>query len=271
MNAASKNRRKEDVSVPADSDEDFKDEDVSLGDELSLTEGEEDLETTLKAIQGRAEANSRAVPWTNITPSTHQPTVVDFIRNFLVRKGMKETLNCFQAEMSRNGMLDAEHAELIPGVYLENQRLESELKNARRENEEHRLGASVAADTLVKIQKARDVHQLQHKRVAQEKNRLIEEMKKLKLQCDSYEPALKRMHEKYQKVSKQVMLITLERDKALRQLNRQSDQQDSSLCGGEEGHVDGTSVKKTSQARPPAAQGHPKRQSRVQKVKQKAP
>ncbi|XP_047468063.1 sperm-associated antigen 16 protein [Mugil cephalus] len=269
MDAARKTKGKGAVSALPDSEEDFKYDEVSLEDEWSLTEGEEDLEATLKAIQNRTEANSRAVRRPNTAARTHHPpTVVDFVRNFLFQKGMTETLNCFQTEMLQNGLVDAERVELVPDVYTENRRLEAELKHARRENEEFRLGASAAAETLVRLQKARDLYRLQHKRIAQEKNRLIEEMRKLKVQCDSYEPAVKRMNEKHQAVLKQLMLVALERDKALRQLNFLSDQRDSPLCRGEEGLVNGTSVKKTSRPRPPAAG---QRRTRMQPVKPNAP
>ncbi|XP_071341483.1 sperm-associated antigen 16 protein-like [Trachinotus anak] len=134
-------------------------------------------------------------------------------------------------EMVQKGLVDAERVGVVPDVYIYNQRLESELKNARREREEYRLAASAAAETLVRVQKARDFHRLQHKRVVQEKNRLIEEMRKLKVQCNSYEPAVKRMNEKYQAVLKQTVLVTLERDEALKQANRRSAQHNICLCG----------------------------------------
>uniref|UniRef100_A0A3B4TCL9 Sperm-associated antigen 16 protein n=1 Tax=Seriola dumerili TaxID=41447 RepID=A0A3B4TCL9_SERDU len=228
MSATNKNREEEDARAPSDCDDDFKYEEVYLEDDGSLTEGEEDLEATVKAIQNRAEASAQAAPGPNATRSTHQPKAVDdFLRNFLIQTGMTETLDCFQTEwteMVQKGLVDAERVGVVPDVYTDNQRLESELKNAQREREEYRRAASTAAETLVRVQKARDLHRLQHKRVVQEKNRLIEEMKKLKVQCNSYEPAVKRMNEKYQAVLKQTVLVTLERDKAVKQVNRQSAQ-----------------------------------------------
>lgn len=214
MSAAQKKHDNE--SVQTESDDDFQYEEVSLDDDWSLTEGEEDLEATVKAIQDRAEVARAAAPRPG--PVTHQPVAVDdFLRSFLSQMDMTETLECFQTEwteMAQKGLVDIERVGVVPDVYTENKRLENELKNAHRDRDEYRLAASAAGETLAKVQKARDFHRLQHKRVVQEKNRLIEEIRKLKVQCDNYEPAVKRMNEKYQAVLKQTMLVTLERDKA---------------------------------------------------------
>ncbi|XP_028424661.1 sperm-associated antigen 16 protein-like isoform X3 [Perca flavescens] len=279
MSANNRNQEK-DESVLAESDDDFQYEEVSIEDDWSLTEGEEDLEATVKAIQDRAEASAAAAaaaaappPSPNATSITHQAEAVDdFLRNFLFQMGMPETLDCFQTEWTElvmKGLVDTERVGVVPDVYTENQRLDRELKNEKREGEEYRLAASAGAETLAKVQKDRDFHRLKHKRVVQEKNRLIEEMRKLKVQCDSYKPAVKRMNEKYQAVIKQTMLVTLEMDKALGQATRA---QHMSFCGpaGEEGAAwtGEPSVKGTThpviRPRPPTSANSPRSQTRDQ-------
>ncbi len=250
MSAGNKSQEK---GVPAESDDDFQYEEVSLEDDRSLTEGEEDLEATVKAIQERAEVSAAAAaPRPHAASTTHQPEAVDdFLRSFLLQMGMTETLDCFQTEwteMVQRGLVGAEWVGVVPDVYIENRRLDSELRNAQREGAEYRLAASAAAETLVRVQKARDFHRLQHKRVVQEKSRLIEEMRKLKVQCSSQEPAVKRMNEKYQAVLKQTMRVTSEGDKALGQ------------C------VKGTTHPEI-RPRPPTSANIPKSQTRVQSVK----
>ncbi|XP_039983474.1 sperm-associated antigen 16 protein-like [Xiphias gladius] len=280
MSATNNNQEKEDASVPTESDDDFKYEEVSLEDDWSLTEGEEDLESTMKAIQSQADANARAAPGPNATNNKHQPKAVDdFLRNFLLQMGMTKTLDCFQTEwteMVQKGLVYAERVGGVPDVYTNNQRLDSELKNAQREREEYRLTASTAGETLVRVKKARDFHRLQHKRVVQEKNRLIEEMRKLKVQCNSYELGVKRMNEKYKAVLKQTVMVTLERDKALGRVNRRSAQQNIRSWGDEgeeelmnnkvEPCVKGTTHLVT-QLRSPTSPDPPRSQTRVQPLK----
>ncbi len=216
-----------DESVTAKNDVDFKREEVP---DLSLTEGEEDSEVTVKTIEVQAEADAAAAPRPSAASIIHQPEAVDdFLRNFLFQMGMTETLDCFETEwteMAQRGLLATEQVGVVPEVYTENERLDRELKNARREAEEHRLALSAMTETLSRLQKARDLHRLQHKRVVQEKNRVIEEIRKLKVQCNSYEPVVKRMNEKYEAVLKQTMLATMQMDKALGRASGQSAEQD---------------------------------------------
>lgn len=251
MDGAWKNAEKRGDGVSADSDDVFKCEDVSVEDEWSLKEGEEDLEAMVKAIRDRAECSARHRE-ANVT-SKPPPAVVDFLSNFLSQVDMTETLDCFQtewSEMMHKGLLDADALRLTPDVYIENQHLENELRTARREMEEYRRAASAAAGTLGRVQKTRDLHRMQHKRVVQERNRLIEEMRKVKVQCNSYEPALKRLNEKYEAVLKQVMLAVSERDKAFSQANGPSAQH-VTLCEGGERET----APPVTQPRPPASTG----------------
>ncbi|KAM6908105.1 sperm-associated antigen 16 protein-like [Lycodopsis pacificus] len=259
MSGNNKSREK-DESVLGKSD-DFQYEEVSQADDWRLTEGEEDLEAKVKAIRDRAEATSpRSI--------TRQPQAVDdFLRNFLFQMGMMETLDCFQTEwteMVQKGPVDTEPVGVVPGVYAQNQRLENELKDALREGEEYRLAASAGGETLARVRKDRDFHRLQHKRVVQEKNRVIEEIRKLKLQCDHYAPAAKRMSEKYQAVLKQTMLVTLERDKALgtvRQLSNTPPSAGMQVNRTGEPRVKGT-THPVIQPRPPTSAHSPGSQTR---------
>ncbi|KAF3703513.1 Sperm-associated antigen 16 protein Pf20 protein -like protein [Channa argus] len=253
MSATKKVQEKEDDRVPSDSEDDFKYEEVSLDDDWSLLEGEEDLEATVKAIKDRAEAKARAAP----SRTTHRAQTVDvFLRNFLFQAGMTETLDCFQTEwteMVQKGLVNAESVDVVPDVHIENQRLESELKIAEREREQYKLAASAAAETLGRVQRARDFHRMQHNRVVQEKNRLIEEMRKLKAQCNSYEPVVKRMNDKYEAVLRQTMLVTLDRDKALSQVNCQSAQHNTlSHSDADEENINKTGVRSVKGTNQPA-------------------
>uniref|UniRef100_A0A3Q3FNP8 Sperm-associated antigen 16 protein n=1 Tax=Labrus bergylta TaxID=56723 RepID=A0A3Q3FNP8_9LABR len=207
-------------------------EEVCLEDERSFIEGEEDLEATVKAIKEASAAASGAntTSAAEVTPEA----VDDFLRCFLFQMGMIETLDCYQAEWTelvQKGLLDTGRVGAVPEVYTENRRLERALKNAQREREEYREAGSSAAETLQGVRKERDLHRLQHKRVVQEKSRLIGEMKKLKGQCNDYEPEVKRMNEKYKAVLKQTMQVSLEREKL------RSAQHDTPNCGLKPGHA----------------------------------
>lgn len=194
----------------------------------SLTETvEEDSEATATkqrshGIKPAATQNTNA----NTGPGVCLPpeaAVDDYLRNFLLKMGMTRTLDCFQTEWNellQRGLLNTQLVGTVPDVYTQNHRLDSELTNLHRERDQYESNASSTAETLKSLQKARDFHRMQHKRVLQEKNKLIEDVRKLKIQCGRYEPAVRRINERYQSIMRQKMLVSLERDKAVAQVHR---------------------------------------------------
>lgn len=74
---------------------------------------------------------------------------------------------------------------------------------------------SKAKDTYVRLRKERDYHRMHHKRVVQEKNRLITDLRRLRDHYACYEPALRTLKTKYETAMKEKMLTKLERDRVL--------------------------------------------------------
>ena len=72
-----------------------------------------------------------------------------------------------------------------------------------------------AKDTYVRLRKERDYHRMHHKRVVQEKNRLITDLRRLRDHYACYEPALRTLKTKYETAMKEKMLTKLERDRVL--------------------------------------------------------
>lgn len=148
---------------------------------------------------------------------TQKPEVIDdFIRNFLAAKGMLKSLDTFQNEwyeLQKKGKLCREDTTTVPNVYARNQELAEALQKVRIDVENYKDIASKARSTYDKLRKERDFHRMHHKRVVQEKNKLIHDIKRLKSHYDSYEPTLKQLQHKYEVAMKEKMLTKLERDK----------------------------------------------------------
>uniref|UniRef100_A0A8C5UEG7 Sperm associated antigen 16 n=1 Tax=Malurus cyaneus samueli TaxID=2593467 RepID=A0A8C5UEG7_9PASS len=145
----------------------------------------------------------------------------DFFCNFLVRLGMSRTLDCFQTEwyeLTERGVISVDDAGLVPPVYTLNQKLESENLRLKKDIENYKQSVTKTEQALIKMQKERDFHRMHHKRVVQEKDRLISDMKRLKAHYASYEPMLKELSERYQNTLTLKMLTSLERDKAVGQV-----------------------------------------------------
>merc|ERR1712072_1206141 len=73
--------------------------------------------------------------------------------------------------------------------------------------------AEKAQGTWDKFRKERDFHRMHHKRVVQEKNKLIVDIKRLKKHSAAYEPTLTELRNKYEAAMKEKMLMRLERDR----------------------------------------------------------
>lgn len=68
------------------------------------------------------------------------------------------------------------------------------------------------------LRKERDLHRMHHKRIAQEKNTLVNELKRVRAHYAQYEPTIKELRAKYEVLMKEKMLTRLERDRVLARL-----------------------------------------------------
>ncbi|XP_071394571.1 sperm-associated antigen 16 protein-like [Centroberyx affinis] len=203
-----KREEEEEEEEVEEEEEGYRYEEVSPAEQRSLADGEEDLEQALQAAREAEESGSKH------QTLRHIPEVVeDFLRNFLRRFGLIRTLDCFQAEWHAPGRADARPADFVPDADTHNRLLRNELETVRRETDGFRQAVFTAGETLVRTQRERDFHRLQHRRVAQDKNRLIQDFRRLKELSASRGPAARQLEEKHQAALRHKMLLSLERDR----------------------------------------------------------
>merc|ERR1712032_1682884 len=101
----------------------------------------------------------------------------------------------------------------VPDIYMKNHGLDEEVFLLRQEVEKARSVASTAKQSWDKFRKERDFHRMHHRRVVQEKNKLIVDLKRLKKHYEQYEPTLTELRHKYEVAMKEKMLMRLERDR----------------------------------------------------------
>ncbi|KAG8521045.1 Sperm-associated antigen 16 protein [Galemys pyrenaicus] len=206
----------EQVTITEASEDDYEYEEIP-DDNFSIPEGEEDLVKAFQMVQEQA-ADTQILEQKTVLPSKPAvPEVIeDFLCNFLIKMGMTRTLDCFQYELVQKGVTEVRDA--VPDVYTQNMLLENENKNLKKDLKHYKQAADKAREDLLKSQKERDFHRMHHKRIVQEKNKLINDLKGLKLHYASYEPTIRVLHEKHHTLLKQKMLTSLERDRAVGQL-----------------------------------------------------
>lgn len=211
-----------------DSDDEFAYEEVPVDEDFVVPDKpdylEEDLDfavRTLRDVKEDEGATARKESTHKAQVTKHPEVVDDFVRNFLVRMGMERTLDCFQTEwyeLQQRGFLNEEDVGVVPDIYTRNQTLDSEIKFLKGEVEKFKEAALKAKDVYVKLRKERDYHRMHHKRVVQEKNKLITDIKRLKRHYGQYEPTLQQLKKKYEVAMKEKMLSKLERDRAMGQV-----------------------------------------------------
>jgi chromosome segregation ATPase len=106
----------------------------------------------------------------------------------------------------------------VPDVYRQNLDLSSKVDALQKEVETYKGIASKARSTYDKLRKERDFHRMHHKRVMQEKQRLMADVKRLKQNYSKYDPMMAQLQSKYENAMKERMLTKIERDKLLKQV-----------------------------------------------------
>jgi len=145
----------------------------------------------------------------------------DFVRNFFVRMGLQGTLEKFETEwyeMEACGTLNKEDMGVVPDVYNYNQELNDQCFALRLEIDAQKSVVQKASSTWDKFRKERDVHRMHHKRIGQEKNKLLGDIKTLRKHYAQYEPTIKELKRKYELAMKEKMLVRIERDRLLQRL-----------------------------------------------------
>merc|ERR1719482_896065 len=105
--------------------------------------------------------------------------------------------------------------EVVPSEYQRTHNMHHQLTHLRTEVDKARYVAEKAKQSWDKFRKERDFHRMHHRRVVQEKNRLIIDLKRLKRHYEQYEPTLTELRHKYEVAMKEKMLMRLERDRFL--------------------------------------------------------
>merc|ERR1719199_450127 len=156
----------------------------------------------------------------------------------MMKHSMKRSLDSFQTEwyeMQTNGTFKGSEIEVVPDIYTRNQSLHEEVILLRQELEKAREVAGRAKETWDKFKKERDFHRMHHRRVVQEKNKLMIDLKRLKRHYEQYEPTLTELRHKYEVSMKEKMLMRLERDRFLARTESLQKQLAQAQYDGKEG------------------------------------
>lgn len=208
----------EQIEISDESDDDFAYEEIQDEDNLDDDEVEtlDDINRLLAETKPASDGKEGRVQEEIVKVSQRPQVIDDFIRNFLMKYDMKRSLEAFQTEwyeLQQSGKFKDSELQVVPDDYARGQCLIEEVVLSRQELEKARMVAEKAKETWDKFRKERDFHRMHHRRVVQEKNKLIIDLKRLKRHYEQYEPTLTELRHKYEVAMKEKMLMRLERDR----------------------------------------------------------
>jgi len=198
-----------------DSDDEFEYEEVEIEGDPEEVEEEEDLESALMRVRLQAASETQATQPRPVVGKRAE-LVDDFIRNFLLKMKMTKTMDCFQTEWYEKataGELTPEDLSVVADVYQRNQDLDNQVKALRAELDKAKEIAHKARSTWDKFRKERDFHRMNHRRVVQEKSKLVNDLRRLRAHLATYEPTLKGLEDKYQTAMKEKAMAKLQADR----------------------------------------------------------
>ncbi|KAH9561175.1 hypothetical protein CY35_05G006400 [Sphagnum magellanicum] len=130
--------------------------------------------------------------------------------------GLMKTLEVFEVEwfeMKEKGRVIESQLILVPDEYGRSLQLTNILQRLQEQLEQQNVVARCRAEMLEKFRKERNLHRMHHCRIAQEKNKLIVDLKRLRSHFGKYEPVIDALKKKYEAAVRAKALMALERDK----------------------------------------------------------
>jgi len=150
-----------------------------------------------------------------------EEVIDDFIRNFLKKYNMSETLNIFQEEwhmLFKKGAFHDNELGYFTDIYNKNAKLKEKLESMTKEVEGAKAKAEKEKKNWEQLRKERDFHVTHYNRVELEKKELYEQIKMLKDKHKLFEQSIDELGKKYELTMKQKILIKLDKDAKNRQL-----------------------------------------------------
>ena len=186
--------------VVVDAEDDFDAENVDTFDDLVRTV--------------RAQKERDAPPQVRAELKRFPEVADDFVRNYLVHKGLTKTLDMFETEWyeSFGAYGDTVH-DSVPEANVEVARLLEISTTQGVELDKLQTTISRLNKLHEEAKRERDFHRANHGRVVQEKDKLVQSLKSLQSHAANIDPTITELRGKYESLQKDKMLLKLERDK----------------------------------------------------------
>ena len=202
----------EEAELEVDSDSD---------DEYISVEVDPEPEPTIEEDVVEEEVPQFAVAADQPTVVKYNEVVDDYVRNFLKKMNMMDTLATFQREWyaTDRSTLFRDLSEEIANVKLRLEQMEIEKKKWQTVCDE-------VQQTWDRLKQERNYHREGLEALQKEKNDLTADLRKMKKTKKRLDPALEELKQKFEQVNKERALLRIERDRLMGEIQKMQSKTD---------------------------------------------
>jgi hypothetical protein len=133
-----------------------------------------------------------------------------YIKNYLMKFDMNKTLKMMEQEFFEKlskGEIDIDMIPNVPNAYIQSEGFQEKIGNIQKELDDAKIYAEKANSLFMKLQRAKENEKIRHRRVQQEKQKLIKEIDKMQKVYKEDEGIYKELEKKYWLVTKESLFL----------------------------------------------------------------
>jgi len=133
-----------------------------------------------------------------------------YIKNYLMKFDMQKSLKILEQEfyeLLSKGEIIIENIPNVPNVYIQSEIFQEKIGNIQKELDDAKIYAEKANSLFLKLLRAKENEKIRHRRVQQEKQKLIKEVDKMKKVYEEDIKIYKELKRKYWDVTKESLVL----------------------------------------------------------------
>ena len=155
----------------------------------------------------------KAVIYENDNPyefSKEQERADVFIKNYLMKFDMIKSLKVYEQEfyeLLSKKQINIDNIPNVPLPYMESEILQEKIGNIQKELDDAKIYAEKANSLFLNLQQAKESSKIKHRRVQQEKQKLIKEIERMKVVYEKDNKSYKELTKKHWDVTKESLVL----------------------------------------------------------------
>lgn len=196
--------------------------------DISENREEENLDLNIEDLE-KLERYPKVFQSTEEYQFSEKERIDVYIKNYLNKFEMTKTLKAFEQEfyeLISKEKINISEIPNVPQVYIESEKIQEEIGNIQKELDDAKIYAEKAKSMFLKLNSQKESEKIKHRRVQQEKKKLIKEIEKIKTVYTEDSKIYKDLKKKYWEVTNESLLLENEQTKYKASHNALKEQSD---------------------------------------------